>query len=81
MWQKCPMCNGTGSDPSWLVHDGNIPKCPVCKGERIINELTGKPPCKNKFDNKEKFIKDSLSLNDFKELSYGKFIKDKNRII
>ena len=81
MWQNCPMCNGTGSDPSWLVHDGNIPKCPVCKGERIINELTGKPPCKNKFDNKEKFIKDSLSLNDFKELSYGKFIKDKNRII
>lgn len=48
MWQKCPMCNGTGSDPSWLVHNGNIPKCPVCKGERIINELTGKPPKSNK---------------------------------
>ena len=64
MWQKCPMCNGTGSDPSWLVHNGNIPKCPVCKGERIINELTGKPPFKINID-KNKTIK--TKLNNFNE--------------
>ena len=64
MWQKCPMCNGTGSDPSWLVHDGNIPKCPVCKGERIINELTGKPPFEINID-KNKIIK--TKLNNFNE--------------
>ena len=64
MWQKCPMCNGTGSDPSWLVHDGNIPKCPVCKGERIINELTGKPPFEINID-KNKIIKTKLNnLNE-----------------
>ena len=78
MWQKCPICNGTGSDPNWLVHNGNIPKCPTCKGERIISELTGKPPCKNEFNDKEKFIKDSLSLDDFKELATNNKIKLKN---
>ena len=64
MWQKCPMCNGTGSDPNWLVHNGNKPKCPTCKGERIINELTGKPPFEINID-KNKIIK--TKLNNFNE--------------
>ena len=64
MWQKCPICNGTGSDPNWLVHNGNKPKCPTCKGERIINELTGKPPFEINID-KNKIIK--TKLNNFNE--------------
>ena len=44
MWQKCPICKGTGQDESWLVHNGSKPKCPACNGKRIINTLTGKPP-------------------------------------
>ena len=64
MWQKCPICNGTGSDPNWLVHNGNKPKCPTCKGERIINELTGKPPFEINIE-KNKIIK--TKLNNFNE--------------
>ena len=44
MFQKCPLCNGTGQDESWLVHNGSKPKCPTCNGKRIINTLTGNPP-------------------------------------
>lgn len=41
-FQKCPVCNGTGLDPSSI---GLVP-CPVCRGARIIDELTGQPPYK-----------------------------------
>lgn len=44
MWQKCPLCNGTGQDESWLIHNGTKPECPTCNGKRIINTLTGNPP-------------------------------------
>lgn len=40
MWQKCPICQGTGinNNSSWRE------PCSVCKGQKIISELTGKPP-------------------------------------
>ena len=40
MWQKCPICQGTGinNNSSWRE------PCSVCKGLKIISELTGKPP-------------------------------------
>ena len=43
MYQKCPICNGTGIDrvAAYISKD---PKCPTCKGKRIINKLTGNPP-------------------------------------
>lgn len=39
MYQKCPICNGTGKDPQYLDK-----YCTVCQGSRIISELTGLPP-------------------------------------
>lgn len=42
-WQLCPACNGQGIDMITPVSSGINP-CPVCKGERIIDEVTGKPP-------------------------------------
>jgi DnaJ-class molecular chaperone len=42
MWQKCPICNGTGKDPLFQEK-----YCTVCNGYKIINELTGLPPVKN----------------------------------
>ena len=42
MWQKCPICNGTGKDPLFQEK-----YCTVCNGYKIINELTGLPPIKN----------------------------------
>lgn len=41
MYQKCPICNGTGKDPQYLDK-----YCTVCQGARIISELTGLPPVK-----------------------------------
>lgn len=59
MWQKCPICKGTGQDESWLVHNGGKPKCPACNGKRIINDLTGKPP-----------IDDTIETSDINEVTY-----------
>ena len=42
-WQKCPLCNGSGIDPTVLLCN-RIPICAVCKGQKIISELTGLPP-------------------------------------
>lgn len=43
MWQKCPICNGSGIDPSPQgVYAGT--RCRACKGSGLINELTGLPP-------------------------------------
>lgn len=39
-WQKCPICGGSGSAGTTGLF------CDVCKGEKIINELTGLPPVK-----------------------------------
>ncbi len=43
MWQKCPICNGTGNRP---VLEGDIlsNKCKVCEGKGIISTITGLPP-------------------------------------
>ncbi len=43
MWQKCPICNGTGNSNS-LVGEIVSSICRVCKGKGIINEITGLPP-------------------------------------
>lgn len=56
MWQKCPICNGTGKD-----HLSNNEYCPICNGKRIINELTGLPPKDNKFTELPKPELSSLS--------------------
>lgn len=40
MFQKCPICNGTGSKAECTPH---IP-CVQCKGKKIINTETGFPP-------------------------------------
>lgn len=43
MWQKCPICNGSGNVLSGF---GSLQTkiCTVCNGKKIINELTGLPP-------------------------------------
>ena len=41
MYQKCPICNGTGI--AMTIQSSNS-VCPTCQGKRIISELTGLPP-------------------------------------
>lgn len=43
MYQKCPICNGTGNEPVIMSGDA-FPTCRTCKGAKIINEETGFPP-------------------------------------
>jgi DnaJ-class molecular chaperone len=43
MWQKCPICNGTGINYNTLPSLTSA-VCTVCKGTKIISELTGLPP-------------------------------------
>lgn len=50
MWQKCPVCNGTGKDPNPGTFNTAAPVCTVCNGEKIISQLTGKPPAKSNGD-------------------------------
>lgn len=44
MWQKCPICNGTGVVPSHGITSSSSTLCTVCKGAKIISEVTGLPP-------------------------------------
>ena len=52
MWQKCPICNGTGRDVNYNY-------CTVCNGYKIIDTITGFPPVKEK-NNFKKFNTDEL---------------------
>lgn len=56
-WQKCPVCDGSGYEFPY----GITCTCSVCKGQKIISDITGLPPHKDKattdipIDLKEKF--------------------------
>ena len=43
MWQKCPVCEGTG-----MVTFYN--RCSVCNGKKIISEVDGLPPAEKSKD-------------------------------
>jgi len=46
MYQKCPICNGTGLQESIGSRDKLHPlePCRICNGTAIIDEITGLPP-------------------------------------
>lgn len=41
MYQKCPICNGSGIDSNYISSQY---LCKTCNGKGIISELTGLPP-------------------------------------
>jgi len=43
MFQKCPCCGGTGKESPQYTNALPI-TCTVCKGAKIISQLTGLPP-------------------------------------
>ena len=45
MWQKCPICNGTGSI-YYPLSDRTSAVCTTCNGHKI-NDITGLPPNTN----------------------------------
>jgi len=44
MYQKCPICNGTGREYTLGTTDATGRPCSVCNGTKIINEVNGLPP-------------------------------------
>lgn len=64
MWQKCPICNGTGLEYEPVMTTiGKI--CSICNGTKIISELTGLPPNfeKNKLDRINEDIPNKIDKN------------------
>jgi DnaJ-class molecular chaperone len=49
MWQKCPVCEGSGSSSNNLYQTSGL--CSTCNGHGIISEVTGFPPAGNKYVN------------------------------
>lgn len=49
MWQKCPICEGSGKSP--LTQNE---KCKICDGKGIIDSNNGTPPSQVNESNKPK---------------------------
>lgn len=43
MWQRCPICNGSGVEQNYITSSMYV-QCSVCKGKKIISEINGLPP-------------------------------------
>lgn len=53
-YQKCPCCNGTGKEYNSNFNE-TASICTVCKGHKIISEITGLPPGEIKKESKTNF--------------------------
>lgn len=58
MYQKCPLCEGSGKAKN------QVSLCEVCKGERIIDTVTGLPPSKS-----DATKVDADKITDFREFN------------
>ena len=61
MYQKCPICNGTGV----LTKDYSENSCKTCNGKGIISEITGLPP--NILSEVLGIPKDKFNSGDFRD--------------
>lgn len=64
MWQKCPICNGTGRTHN-TISSSSFDICSTCNGTKIISELNGLPPNyeQNKIDSKKANIPNKIPDN------------------
>lgn len=66
MWQKCPICNGSGRTHNTLT-SSSFDICSTCNGTKIISELNGLPPnCNGKIVT-EKFFSANDVLSNYEE--------------
>lgn len=86
MFQKCPLCNGTGEELNPFVAHNLVTTinsvCTVCKGKKIISTVTGKPPANDSPVNDEKYkiyrTKDYSLLNEPSPMLKKLFAENKN---
>ena len=64
MWQKCPICNGTGRTYNTLS-SSSFDTCSTCNGTKIISELNGLPPNykQNKIEQQKANIPNDIPSN------------------
>lgn len=74
MWQKCPICNGTGSVPA-ILSTTSSQICTVCNGAKIISKLNGLPPANYSFEKSDK----SQDFRDAKMESQQEYLGEKNK--
>ena len=66
MYQKCPICNGTGTLPHPDPRLTN--KCEVCNGTKIIDEMTGLPPARmNNLEESNKLFDTAINIRKLAE--------------
>jgi hypothetical protein len=66
-YQKCPICVGNGYE--------NLEKpCTVCKGKKIVCELTGEPPQGEQLPKKKQW-------EEVDYIEWPKIIEEKDRVV
>ena len=73
MWQQCPQCKGSGHSNRVVYSEG---VCEVCKGFKIINEITGLPP--NNQPLPQRYIGEGLEDYNLKSTYQSKDFRDHN---
>jgi len=68
MFQKCPICNGTGKQENFDT-TSKYSICKTCLGTGIISQLTGLPPNNNQFVDLSNEQKLGDTFINFQELS------------
>lgn len=76
MWQKCPICNGTGVDQQNSTPN-KMATCPTCNGKRIISEVSGLPPIypieREEAERKQRYDMQKTVDKINKELGFDKY--------
>lgn len=60
VWQKCPVCEGSGKNTSKFKPNDEPEDCGTCNGTGIISQVSGKPPKNESKDNGDGPDKDVL---------------------
>ena len=75
MWQKCPICDGTGRTQN-TNSTSSYSVCSTCNGSKLISRLTGLPP--NYEMNKKEEAERQKEIDEIIKLLIKNNFKNKN---